>query len=283
MNTFTTKTDRFNELMGKEIESKIKILSKQSIDDTATYIFNQLKNNKGRFLIAPSLDGVKPSKTLTRHYAYVDQEGKIRKAFTITQRERDGLLQIKRKGPETIYYENVLCKTETIEPLAWKIWSNEAEKEIKRQEARVLGINSYDADKIFVVLGVVERKKLKIRVINTQNNRTYTVGIDKTTAPNGKFMQQIEVEYIGIESYEYSPEDSSFNSQKNNLEKEIADEIKHIEQQVIDICYKGNIKLKVTKKTKFKWLRKMHISKIIKQSQDDKLSSKAINSFRVFF
>ena len=283
MNKITTKADRYNELYGKEIESKIKILSKQSIDETAAYIYGELKNNKGRFVLAPSIDEVKPSTTLTRHYGYVNHQGKIKKAFTVTQRERDGLLQIKRKGPETIYYKNILCKPETIEPLIWKNWSNEAERLIKKQEAKALGFPN-DADKIFIVFGDVERKKLKIRVMNSHNNRTYTIGVDQTTAPNGKFMQQIEIEYIGIESGQYSHQSSHLNnSMLTCIEKEIADEIKHIEQQIIDICHHGEIKLKLTQKTKFKWLRKMHILNLLKQSQVTNKSIGTNTTFRVFF
>ena len=254
----TTKADRFNELAGLEIESKLKIVGRQSINTVAEIIFNVLQSSTGQYRIAPSMPFIRPSKTVARHYGYQSRKGKIKKVFTITQRELDGLLQIKRKGRRTLYHKNIMSKAEQVEPLSWAQWTTEAESAIIQQEVKILG-GKVAPEHIFLVAGTTERNKLKIRVINKDNYRVYTIGVDETTAPNGKRMRQIEIEYIGLEpgNHTLPIRQETQAMALGLLEMEIATEIKVIEKIVISACRQAGIKLKPTRKTKFKWLRGM--------------------------
>ncbi|MGK0273355.1 MAG: phage antirepressor YoqD-like protein [Cocleimonas sp.] len=253
----TTKADRHNELAGIEIESKLKIVSDQAIADVAQVIFNSLLDSVYRFKIATSLTNVISSNTIVRHYAYKKPQGKIRKLFTITQRDKDGLLQIKNKGPKVIYYQNVLRKTESIEPIAWTEWTKDVELSVINSKIKSLD-KTVKSENVFLVTGIAKRQKIKIRVINKHNNRAYTIGIDETTAPNKSTLRQIEIEYIGVELPPHALTNRSPHSFNNLTEFEIATEIKSIETILIKICDKANIILKMTQQSKFKWLRKMH-------------------------
>ena len=256
----TTKADRYNELTGKEIECKLKIVSDHPISEVAQIIHGNLLNSFSKFQVATSLSNVITSKTIARHYAYQNPQGKIKKIFTITQRDRDGLLQIKRKGPKTVYYQNILSKPESIETVTWAEWTKDAELAVINNEVKSLD-SSVKPKHIFLVTGEAHRKKLKIRVINKNNNRTYTIGIDETTAPNGRTLKQIEIEYIGIEPAIHTSE-PRYPTRYNNLtELEIATEIKSLETFITEKCNKVNINLIPTQQTKFKWLRKMHSEK----------------------
>jgi len=254
----TTKADRLNELVGLEIESKLKIIGPRSIHEVAEVIFNMLQNSVGRYGIAPSMPVIRPSKTLARHYGYQSRKGKIKKAFTITERALDGLLQIKRKGRKTFYHKNIMSTVEQIEPLTWTQWTAEVETAVIHQEVKSLG-GKVAPEQIFLVAGLTERNKLKIRVINKDNHRVYTIGVDETTAPNGKILRQIEIEYIGLEPavgmlpFVRETQATAFGL----LELEIVGEIKVIEHMVIGACDQAGIRLKPTRKTKFKWLRGM--------------------------
>lgn len=151
-----------------------------------------------------------------------------------------------------------MSTTEQVEPLSWTQWTAEAESAVIQQEVQFLG-SKINPEHIFLVAGTMERNKLKIRVINKENNRVYTIGVDETTAPNGKAMRQIEIEYIGLESCEnvFSFRQEIHATPLDLLELEIATEIKVIEQMVIGAGDQAGIRLKPTRQTKFKWLRGM--------------------------
>jgi hypothetical protein len=127
------------------------------------------------------------------------------------------------------------------------------------QESRSLE-EKINPKQFFQIVGDIVRQKLKIRVINKDNNRAYTIGIDQTAAPNGKTMRQVEIEYIGIEPDAFCSvlRKSIETKDSNIIELEIATKIQCIEKAVVDVCCQANITLKPTRKTKSKWLRGMH-------------------------
>src|SRR3989344_6338116 len=93
---FTKKADRLNEFPGKEIGIDYDLPSNIEIDSLAQAIFDEFKNDTNSpYQIARSLPSIVESRTKYFKYATKDNGEKI-KLFTISIRDRDGVISIKR-------------------------------------------------------------------------------------------------------------------------------------------------------------------------------------------
>ncbi|MBI5140042.1 MAG: hypothetical protein HZA94_01170 [Candidatus Vogelbacteria bacterium] len=107
----TKKSDRLNELPGKELEVERRLPRDTDMDGLANEIFEAFqKDNRTKYQIAKSLPLVAESMTRHLRYSTRDKNGKKVKLFVINIRERDGVINL-IVPTQTIPNHEFLCNT----------------------------------------------------------------------------------------------------------------------------------------------------------------------------
>jgi hypothetical protein len=180
MSQYTRKADRCNEFPDKEIEMIFYLDKELSIDHVSKIIFGAFRENNDIYTIATSLPRISESKTKQLRYAKKEKSGNGTRLYVINIRDRDGFITIKRKGSKK-YQKKVVIRDEQEVPLPYTQWTQYQEDEVKVLEAERIGINPID---ISLSRGT-NKRKLKIRIVNTKSYRAYTIGLNEKMSMEG--------------------------------------------------------------------------------------------------
>lgn len=217
---FTVKKDRLNEFPGKEIGIDRPLSSDIEIDYLAQVIFSAFKGGNDIYQIAKNMPYVVESKT--KYFKYSTQKEKS-KLFTISIREKDGIINIKSKGDKFEKRGVIFCD-ECEYQLPFKRWTLEAEKKIKLEQSKFLNIPFDEINQTSENL----KRKLKIRIENTDTKRVYTIGVITKTKPNNRPKNSFSIEYIGREV-------QNSNEDYISVENMVIEDINKIKEKVLNI------------------------------------------------
>lgn len=208
---YTTKKDRLNEMPNREVGIEIKLEEETLMQELSEKVFSVFEKNN-EYPISKSMPEIVVSKT--KQIRYKTKEGSTKNEFSISIRERDGAISLKTKEPKDSTSGNISSREEKEQILDYNNWSEEVEKEIKEQQAKLFGVNISSIER----KKEIQKEKIKIRVEEKETKRVYSIGlVTKSDLINKKIKKLIEIKYIGRNADNPEIEKNSEEIIKNDL------------------------------------------------------------------
>lgn len=250
------------EIPGREIEAKLTLESQDTKEQLASVIMQEIKNGKfPQYRLHEMLPHSKETTPISLRYGVVDVKGKVLgEAFVITTYTSGKMAGLKRKFTFIGQYgehNNILDKEELKESIKWPSWTETAEEETIKDQAKVLGVNP---NQIFLA-GTIKRERIRVNIENIQSDRTYVISIEDNVSDTGKKFRQIEIEYGDRRG-------SHLTNIEGISKPQIIQDIEEIQKFLMSLIQKRGGTAKPEAISKFDWL----MQDIVRTSESSRLT-----------
>jgi len=238
------------EVPGREIEAKLTLESPKKREEIAQSVIDAISHGDMlNYRLHQMLPHTRETSPISYRYGVKDDGENIQgEAFVITMYSDGRVAGLKRKAKLVGQYGqngNILDKEEIKEPIRWPSWTQWAEEETVKEQAKILGVKP---EQIFLG-GVTKRDRIRVNIENIKNDRTYVISIEDNSTADDRTFRQIEIEYGDRRGSHFSKIDGITIPQ-------IVSEIEEIQQFLIGLVESEGGTLEPKPVSKFDWVTK---------------------------